>query len=311
MPVLTLSISGLVFFVVTLAIMVLFTPRGASVRARLDGYARTSELGDSGGRPSPSFFQRLLLPVFHRFAAATTSVAPTFAMQQTANNLEKAGYAGRIPPGTFLLLKVALLVALPGVYGFYLWHGGAPGLLQLVIVLALFFVGYRAPDWWLEMQIDERRSAITRALPDALDLMVICIEAGLGFEAALGRVVERTKGPLSEELRRALSEMSMGKRRREALRDMADRCQSRDLGSFIAVVVQADQTGVSIGQVLKVQADALRVRRMQRAKEEGAKAPLKMLIPMIFFILPATFAVIVGPAALRVIDAFAEVGMSR
>jgi len=307
MPVLTLSISGLVFFVVTLAIMVLFTPRGASVRARLDGYARTSELGDSGGRPSPSFFQRLLLPVFHRFAAATTSVAPTFAMQQTANNLEKAGYAGRIPPGTFLLLKVALLVALPGVYGFYLWHGGAPGLLQLVIVLALFFVGYRAPDWWLEMQIDERRSAITRALPDALDLLVVCVEAGLGLDQAVLRVTQELKithPELTDEFQLLNLEMRVGKKRIDALRELAVRTGVDDIKALVAMLIQTDRFGTSLAQSLRVHSDTLRTKRRQRAEEMAAKTTVKMVPPLVFFIFPALFVVILGPAVITLARQF-------
>jgi tight adherence protein C len=192
---------------------------------------------------------------------------------------------------------------MPLAYGYYLYRAGEPlNPTQIGILMGLFFVGFRLPDWWLDHQIGSRQKEIQRALPDALDLIVICIEAGLSFNAALARVTDQTRGALAEEVRKALHEMSLGKRRQDALRDMATRTGASDLVSFIAAVIQADRTGVSIGQVLRVQADALRVRRRQRAQEEGMQAPLKMLVPLIFFIFPATFVVLIGPALLSILD---------
>ncbi|MBI4496883.1 MAG: type II secretion system F family protein [Chloroflexi bacterium] len=298
----------LIFLGVTLAMAVALTPRSGTVRARLESYATVPGRAEVPGEASRSLFDRLLLPGLQRLAGTINRAAPDTVAQESAKRLQQAGNPAGLTVGTFLLLKAVLLLVLPGAYGFYLWQHGGAGLLHLGILLGLCYVGYRAPDVWLDMQISARRAAVTRALPDALDLIVTCVAAGLGFEAALARVADRVKGPLSEEIRRTLAEMSMGKRRRDALRALADRSQAPDLVSFVAVVMQADQTGVSIGHVLRVQADALRVRRRQRAQEEGRKAPLKMLFPMIFFILPATFAVILGPAALSLMENFRVFG---
>ena len=304
MSLFSLSIPLLVFFMVMLGVIAVLTPHKAAIRARLNAYATSTEAAGFDAQLALPFFDRVILPMLQNLAALLSRVAPETLAQQTAKRLQEAGQPRRLTAGTFFLLKLALAILAPGVYALQLLQGTEVDVVQLGALLALAFVGFKAPDMWLDSTISERRAAIARVLPDALDLIVICIEAGLSFEASLGRVVERNKGPLADEFRRTLSEMSMGKRRRDALRAMADRCQVSELASFVAMVVQADQTGVSIGDVLRVQADALRVRRQQRAQEEGHKAPLKMLFPLIFFILPTTFVVILGPAALSVMDNF-------
>lgn len=309
MYIIELGVSFFVFVAVTLVTMIILTPKRAAIRARLDGYTSLSGAGDMPDELAKPFFDRLILPGLQRLAAVINRAAPDTIAKETARELQRAGNPANLSVGTFLLIKAALLVALPVTYGVYLLQSNEAGIMQVGVWLVLFYVGFRLPDLWLGTRISERRQAITRTLPDALDLLIICIEAGMAFEGAMSRVAERMVGPLSEEFRRALTEMSMGQRRRDALRDMAERSQTPDLISFVAVVVQADQTGVSIGQVLRVQADALRVRRRLRAKEEGAKAPLKMLFPLIFFILPATFAVLLGPAALTVMDNFINLGV--
>jgi tight adherence protein C len=256
-----------------------------------------------------SFSQRVLLPALQTLSRPLARIAPDALIQETAHNLVRAGNPGHLTPMAFLAIKAAVLVLLPGAYATTLIGTSNLGLPQLLVLCLLVLLGLRGPDLWLRRKGEARMAIVNRALPDALDLMVICIEAGLGFDAALGRVADRMQGPLAEEIRRTMAEMSMGKRRREALKAMVARCPAPDLVSFVAVVSQADQTGVSVGNVLRVQADALRVKRRQRAQEEGHKAPLKMLFPLIFFILPATFAVILGPAALSVMDSF--VGVMR
>jgi len=298
-----LAIPLFVFLGISVGVMVLLMPRGLTARGRLEALTRGAEASVTERWLEKPFFHRTILPLIERLGGLLSRFAPQGMLDETARNLSLAGRPANLTPANFLVIKGAMLVALPGSLGFWLLQSkGAVGLVHFVVLGIVLLLALRGPDMWLKRKGEARVAQIQRALPDALDLMIICIEAGLGFDAALGRVADRMKGPLADEFRRSLTEMSMGKRRREALKAMTVRCPAPDLVSFVAVVSQADQTGVSISNVLRVQADALRVKRRQRAQEEGHKAPLKMLFPMIFCILPATFAAILGPAALTLMD---------
>jgi tight adherence protein C len=169
-------------------------------------------------------------------------------------------------------------------------------LFGLVVVAVLFLAGSRLSSWWVRSRIKQRESQIERALPSALDLITVCMEAGLSFDAGLAKVVEKTRGPLAEECGRVLQEMQLGKPRREALRELAQRTAVRDLAAFVAAIVQADQMGISLAPVMRAQADEVRIRRRQRVEERAMQAAVKMLFPLIFFILPAMMLVVLGPA---------------
>jgi tight adherence protein C len=157
-------------------------------------------------------------------------------------------------------------------------------------------VGFLAPEFWLGRKIRARSQGMVLQLPDALDLLTISVEAGLGFDAALAKVVEKMDGPLIDEFRQALAEVRMGRTRREALRDVADRADARPVTNFIGAIIQAEQLGVPIAKVLQIQSNQLRIERRQRAEEAAAKAPVKMLFPMVGCIFPTIFIVILGPA---------------
>ena len=157
-----------------------------------------------------------------------------------------------------------------------------------------------APEFWLGRKIRARSMAMTLQLPDALDLLTISVEAGLGFDAALAKVVEKMEGPLVDEFRQALAEVRMGRTRREALRDVATRADAQPVSNFIGAIVQAEQLGVPIAKVLQIQSNQLRIERRQRAEEAAAKAPVKMLFPMVGCIFPTIFIVILGPAVVTV-----------
>jgi tight adherence protein C len=158
------------------------------------------------------------------------------------------------------------------------------------------------PDAILTRKVDERKKAVERDLPDVIDLLVISVEAGLGFEAALGRVVQNVPGELSDEFSRMLQETRVGVSRSEAMRNLAGRTNVDDLNSFILSINQADQFGVSIARMLRVQADELRVRRRQRAQERAFGAPVKMVFPLVLCIFPGLFVVLLGPAAIKIFD---------
>jgi tight adherence protein C len=196
--------------------------------------------------------------------------------------------------GIFLALGFALLVA----------AGGGLEAQQLLTLVALGGAGLVVPYLWLINRIRRRQAIITKSLPDSLDLVTTCVEAGLGLDAALARVAEKVEGPFAEELARTLREVGMGRMRREALQELGERTGVPDLITFVNAVIQAEQMGTSIGQVLRVQADQLRVRRRQRAEELGHQAPVKMTFPLVLFIFPTLFLVILGPAGITLYETF-------
>jgi len=182
-----------------------------------------------------------------------------------------------------------------GILGGDLVQGTLMGLVGLGI-------GYIAPEFWLGGRVKKRQKGILLQIPDALDLLTISVRAGLGFDAALGKVVEKLKGPLVDEFRRALAEVRVGKARREALRDIVPRTEVQPLTNFIGAIIQAEQLGVSISKVLQVQSEQLRIERRQRAEEQAAKAPIKMLFPLVGCIFPSLFVVILGPALILIMQ---------
>jgi tight adherence protein C len=176
--------------------------------------------------------------------------------------------------------------------------GGVPlGFIFAVVGAALGFV---LPEFWLGRKGRSRSFAMVLQLPDALDLLTISVEAGLGFDAALAKVVEKMEGPLVSEFRQALAEIRMGRSRRDALRDVISRADAQPVTNFIGAIVQAEQLGVPIAKVLQIQSQQLRIERRQRAEEAAAKAPVKMLFPMVGCIFPTIFIVILGPAIMTV-----------
>ncbi|MGB8360396.1 MAG: type II secretion system F family protein, partial [Acidimicrobiia bacterium] len=173
-----------------------------------------------------------------------------------------------------------------------------------VLFIMPIALGFFGPDAWLERKVGERRIAMLKALPDVLDLLVISVEAGLGFDSALSRVVSTVPGPLSEEFFRMLQETRVGVSRRDAMRHLMERTDLDELRSFLLAMIQAEAFGVTIARVLRVQADEMRVRRRQRAQEKAFAAPVKLVFPLVFCIFPALFIVLLGPAAISISENF-------
>jgi tight adherence protein C len=213
--------------------------------------------------------------------------------------LEKAGYPGGLRGADWMGVKF-LVAIIGGIAGFLL------GLLMGGFVLGLLFgvvglaIGFVLPEFWLGSRVRKRSMDMVLQLPDALDLLTISVEAGLGFDAALAKVVEKMEGPLVDEFRQALAEIRMGRTRRDALRDVVARADAQPVANFIGAIVQAEQLGVPIAKVLQIQSQQLRIERRQRAEEAAAKAPVKMLFPMVGCIFPTIFIVILGPAIVTV-----------
>lgn len=298
--------------VVAVLLLALQPPAPDPVLERLRPY-RPRSRGASGHARAPSpvgGLAREVVTVVGRWGEAVVqtvsraplALLPSARREVLGQRLAQAGYSGTAV-GRFLGLKVVglglgVILAGPGLLSGHLT--GQVALLGLVGAL----LGWRLPEVWLVRRITTRQRQIVRALPDALDLLVICVEAGYGLEAALAQVARRMRGPLAEEIGRTLQAMALGKRRREALRDLAARTGVADLQSFVVALLQADQLGVSIAPVLRAQAETLRLRRRQRAEEQAAQAAVKMLFPLVLLIFPALLIVILGPAALRLIEFF-------
>jgi tight adherence protein C len=250
------------------------------------------------------FADRMIRPRLQDLAEFISRFTPTQTLTRTRQKLQLAGIANRIGTAEFLAIRYVLM-ALFGLGSLFMIGTGDASLLNKIILIpALTAFGHFMPVLWLGSRIGGRKKEIIKALPDALDLLTICVEAGLGFNAAMVKVVDKWDNELSIAFNRVLQEIQLGKLRREALRDMADTMDISDMSTFVAAIIQAEQLGVSIGKVLRIQSDQMRVRRRQRAEEEARTAPIKIMIPAVFFIFPALFIVILGPAGLTMMEIF-------
>ncbi|HID61390.1 MAG TPA: type II secretion system F family protein [Anaerolineae bacterium] len=266
-------------------------------------------LAEYGGRTmtleeielSQPFSDRVIKPLIQGIAQFIGRFAPQRNIENTRHKLELAGNPYGWGPTEFLgvrglagILLATMTFLLLTLTGQYL----PKRFLAALVAGGLGF--YMLPTLWLSSKIRRRQTEIVKALPDALDLLTISVEAGLGFDAAMSKVAEKWDNELSLAFNRVIQEIQMGKLRREALRDMADRMDVPDVSSFVAAIIQADQLGVSIAKVLRIQSEQMRIRRRQRAEEKAHQAPVKMLFPMAFLIFPALFIVLLGPAVLVV-----------
>jgi tight adherence protein C len=218
--------------------------------------------------------------------------------------LELAGSPQQLDPTLFLSLQFFGAVGFGGLIFavFNFKENPAPFSESFLYALGFGLLGFYFPQLWLGSKIARRQKSIRKAMPDALDLLTICVEAGLGFDAALAKVSEKWNTELSLAFSRVIQEVQLGKLRREALRDMAERVGLAEMTSFVAAIIQSEQLGVSMAKVLHIQADQMRMKRRQLAEEEAHKAPLKMLIPMALLIFPSLGIVLMTPAALRLIN---------
>lgn len=251
-----------------------------------------------------AFKERVLVPMLKKMSFFTQKYTPQRQREMIERKLVSAGRPFNWTAADYLSVQysTAVIFAIIAALLSYFGHG-SPGI-QYFFVICSFVTGYLLLSIVINTSISRRRANIEKELPDLLDLMVISIEAGLGFDAALQRVVQKSKGPLAQEFNQCLQEMRMGKTRKEALKDLARRNDEGDLASFVGSIIQADQLGVSIGNVLRTQADQMRVKRKQKIEEKAMKAPVKMLIPMVLFIFPAIFLILLGPSVIQIMETF-------
>ena len=253
---------------------------------------------------SQPFTARVVIPIIRRIGEFSARFTPQKAIQDTARKLELAGNPWPVDAPTFLAIRFILAVVLGGFLvaviaisppssatDNFLYIGGA--------TLAGFFL----PHLMLTSRITRRQSEVRKAMPDALDLLTICVEAGLGFDASMARISEKWENELSLAFARAIREIQLGKTRREALKDMSERLGLAEMTSFVAAIIQSEQLGVSMARVLRIQSDQMRVKRRQYAEEQAHKAPVKMIIPMALLIFPSIMIIILTPAALQIANA--------
>ncbi len=300
-----MSTTMILAFAVAVGVLMIFiglarTPSSntaLTVQQRLSVYGGEKQLTVEEIELQRPFSERVLRPGIERLGSLLSRSTPQKARQDLLNRLELAGRPGNLTPEDFAavrLVAAAIVGALGLLIGLLLAN---PVYLVIALVVGVI-LGYYLPVLWLKQKVDARKAEIQKALPDALDLLVICVDAGLGFDAALARVTDKYKNALSELLAKALREVSLGRPRLEALDEMGRNSGVEDLHNFIQAVIQSEQFGTGIGKILRIQADEMRRKRRQRAQERGAQATLKMMLPMVGCIFPTLWIVLLGPAVL-------------
>ncbi len=272
---------------------------------RLAEYAARGEIADLEEiELSQPIAERIVYPIARKLGELALRFTPQNAIQQTTKKLERAGGPGGMDATVFWALRIAGLslgallffVATIAPEGSFLKGRG------LLIGIPAAAMGFFLPELWLQGKISKRQTDVRKALPDALDLLTICVEAGLGFDAAMSKVYEKWDNVVAISFGRVIREIQLGKLRRDALKDMAERLSVSEMTSFIAAVIQSEQLGVSLARVLRIQADQMRIKRRQIAQEAAAKAPIKMLIPMALLIFPSICIVLMTPAVLMLMQ---------
>lgn len=296
----------IIIAVVGVVLLILMVVR---VSARKPGESLQDRLAEYSLREQPAtleeielslpFSERIVAPIIRKTAEFMVRLTPAKSLETTRRKLDLAGNPNNMTASYFFGMRWVATAGL-GILIFVLLTITKSELGMRLLMTAVFAaLGFFLPILWLGGKIRKRQDVVVKALPDALDLLTICVEAGLGFDQAMLRVTDKWDNELSHAFARALQEIKLGKTRREALRDMSNRIDVSDMTSFIAAVIQSEQLGVSMSKVLRIQSDQMRQRRRQRAEEKARQAPVKMLFPLVFLIFPSIFIVLLGPAVLQ------------
>lgn len=302
---------GVLLLVVIIAIAVILVLIGLREREGQDPLAqRLAEYANRGEvasleeiELSQPFMERVIYPAAKRFSELVQRFTPQNAIVETRRKLDQAGAPRWMEPTLFLTSRFVFGIGLGALILFVLSLSPTMSLFSLnglVLSVGVTLAGFFLPTMMLSRNIKRRQRVVLNAMPDAIDLLTICVEAGLGFDAAMKKVIEKWDNDLSKAFARVLQEIQLGKLRREALRDMSDRLGVEEMDSFVAAVIQSEQLGVSMSRVLRVQSDAMRIKRRQRAEENARRAPIKMLLPMVFLIFPTIVLILLGPAVLQI-----------
>lgn len=272
----------------------------SELRERMEMYGASTPLAFEQLELQQPFSERVLKPIVTRLLRVFSWVLPTKRIEHLSLRLQMAGNPGGLSTADFVGIKGWVVVVLGGMGLLFILIQPRFSLMSLLVGVLLIILGLRLPDSWLTRRIKQRQHQLTIAMPDALDMLTIAVEAGLSFEQGLSEIVARSNSELSREFRRVLHEIGLGKSRRDALTHFNERTQVPDIQSFVVAVNHAEELGTSLAQVLNVQAQEMRTKRRQRAQEQANKLPVKMLFPLAFLIFPALFIMILGPAVPRI-----------
>ena len=303
MPILGIGIVVIVGLAVVLIVVgVSARDPKESLQARLAEYSARDQVASLEEiELSMPFSERVIAPMVRGVAAFVRRFTPEQTLESARHKLDLAGNPNNWSPAEFFGIRAIAAVVLGALIFLLLSVSGAEIGARLGMTLVFVTLGFMLPALWLGGKIGSRQANIVKSLPDALDLLCVCVEAGLGFDQAMKKVAEKWDNELSRAFARVIQEVQLGRLRREALRDMARRMEVSDMTSFIAAVIQAETLGVSMGKILRIQSDQMRIRRRQRAEEKAHQASIKMLIPMVFLIFPSIYVVLLGPAVLQFI----------
>jgi tight adherence protein C len=303
MLVILIVASGFASFAIAV-VAVLSRERASVMETRIQSFRnRTLLREDLSVDLDVAFVDRVIKPSIEKIAQTTAKILPQKSIADIQKQLLMAGNPMSLNAFLTFWAVMMAFVMVPCIIAFVaLDFPLIPH--KLVLFVVMFFIGYSYPRMWLKSRVKAKQKIVIKALPDALDMITTCVEAGLGLDAALQRVADKSDGPLAEELQKMLRDVSMGKLRREAMVELSERVGVDELTNFINSIIQAEQLGVGIAQVLRVQSDQLRTARRQRAERAAHEAPIKMLFPLVLFIFPAFLMVILGPAVIRIADAF-------
>lgn len=289
---------------VTIGAFVFWAGNGV-LTARRSSSRRLASLQTRDEVLSTGISERAIAPIIEKLGSFALRFTPQGWVDKAQQKLVYAGMNERMDGNTWAALRIMSLLGT--MILFFVVVGAFDSPMKKVMLFGLLAaIGFLGPESVLNRRIDARRKEMEQSLPDIIDLLVISVEAGLGFEAAMGRVVQAVPGELSREFSRTLQETRVGVSRHKALRSLADRTDVDDLNAFILALIQADQFGVSIARILRVQADEMRVRRRQRAQEKAFAAPVKLVFPLVLCIFPSMFVVLLGPAAISIAAVFGD-----
>lgn len=290
-----------IFKIVYSLSMVFFRNRLVLI-SRLEKMKESREVENSIDELDNPFYDRIIKPIGHNLLKMISKTAPSGIKDRINQKLIMAGNPFKIGVNGWLLLKILFTLVIPSIFIVDIILSNNFSLDTLALIVTIIIMSFFLPNILLIQLIKKRQKKITNLLPDVLDLLTVSVEAGLSFDGALSRLVDKMDDHLTNEFSRVLNEMKMGKSRREALRDMSLRCEVPDLTAFIGSIIQAEELGVGITKVLRIQSKQMRLKRRQRAQEKAMKAPIKMLFPLIIFIFPAIFTVLLGPAVIRIVE---------
>jgi tight adherence protein C len=297
-PVMIIGVAFMVFLALMMIIIGIAAPRPADeVGSRLIEYGGRAMTLEEIELAQP-FSQRVLLPMIQASARFVSRFTPQRTLEATKHKLDLAGNPNNWTATEFTGIRGLAALIMAALTFFLTMLADTAFGQRLLFVAGMAMLGFLLPTVWLGGRIRRRKEETIKTLPDALDLLTISVEAGLPFDGAMQRVAEKWDNVISKAFQRLLNEMRMGKSRRDALRDMSDRLDVPDVTSFVAALIQADQLGISIAKILRIQSEQMRIKRRQRAEEKAHQAPIKMLIPMTFLIFPTILIIILGPAAL-------------